>query len=143
MGNTLYKRLGGHEGLSAIVHYALNNHLKHPAITVRFENADIPKLQGIAVEFFGMGSGGPEHYSGRDLLEAHKGMNISEREFVDVIDDILAALDKKWGSPGKPDRSPGHPVFHERSDCARLCEVPLLAAYRSPTSELGPKTVKE
>jgi len=46
------------------------------------------------VEFFGMGSGGPEPYTGRNMLDTHKGMNISEQEFLAVIDDIMAALDK-------------------------------------------------
>jgi len=99
MENTLYERLGGHDGISAIVHDVLRNHLENPAVRARFENADIPKLHRLAVEFFGMGAGGPEHYSGRDMLAAHKGMNISEQEFVAVIDDILAALDKNGISP--------------------------------------------
>ena len=33
-------------------------------------------------------------YTGRDLLTAHQGMNISEQEYVAVMDDILGALDK-------------------------------------------------
>lgn len=99
MEKTLYERLGKHEGISAIVHDVLNNHLKNPVVKARFENVDIPKLHRLAVEFFAMGSGGPEQYSGRDMLEAHKGMNISEQEFVAVIDDTLAALDKNGIGP--------------------------------------------
>ncbi len=99
MEKTLYERLGGHDGLSAIVHDVLDNHLNNPAVKTRFQNADIPKLHRLAVEFFGMGSGGPERYTGREMLEAHKGMNISEQEFVAVIDDILEAMDKHKISP--------------------------------------------
>ena len=39
------------------------------------------------------GTGGPQAYSGKDMLAAHKGMNISEQEFMAVLDDILAALE--------------------------------------------------
>lgn len=33
-------------------------------------------------------------YSGKDMLEAHRTMNISHREFMAVIDDVMRALDK-------------------------------------------------
>jgi hemoglobin len=48
----------------------------------------------MATEFFCAGSGGPEPYSGRDMLTTHKGMNISEQEYMAVMDDILGALAK-------------------------------------------------
>lgn len=47
----------------------------------------------MSVEFFRTGAGGPETYSGRDMRTAHQGMNISEQEFIAVIDDILGAMD--------------------------------------------------
>ena len=94
MEGTLYQRLGGAEGLSAIVDDVLKNHLNNPIVAVRFESKDLEQLHRLAVEFFGMGSGGPEKYTGRDMLTTHKGMNISEQEFIAVIDDILDALDK-------------------------------------------------
>ena len=48
----------------------------------------------MAKEFFAAGSGGPDPYTGRDMLTTHKGMNVSEQEFIAVVDDILWALDK-------------------------------------------------
>ena len=94
MTASLYERLGGGDGLSVIVKDTLDNHLNNPLVRSRFQSADIDKLHRLAVEFFGMGSGGPEQYSGRDMLKTHRGMNISEQEFIAVIDDILEALDK-------------------------------------------------
>ena len=93
MTESLYQRLGGADGLSKIVKCALDNHLKNPVVSTRFQGSDMNKLHRLAVEFFGMGSGGPEQYTGRDMKTAHQGMNISEQEFVAVIDDILQALD--------------------------------------------------
>ena len=46
------------------------------------------------VEFLCAGSGGPQTYTGKDLVSAHKGMNVSEQELVAAIDDILAAMTK-------------------------------------------------
>ena len=48
----------------------------------------------MAVEFFCAGCGGPEAYTGRDLKLAHRGMNISEQEYMAAMDDILGALQK-------------------------------------------------
>jgi hemoglobin len=92
--SSLYERLGGAIGLSAIVKDTLDNHLNNPLVKTRYQGADHDKLHRLSVEFFGMGSGGPEQYTGRDMLETHRGMNISEQEFIAVIDDILEALDK-------------------------------------------------
>ena len=94
MSETLYDRLGGEAGISAIAKDTINNHLINPKIMVRFQGADTAKLHQLVVEFFGMGSGGPQKYSGRDMKEAHRKMNINEEEFVAVIDDALKALDK-------------------------------------------------
>ena len=41
-----------------------------------------------------MGTGGPQEYTGRNMLDTHRGMNISEQEYMEVLDDIIAALDK-------------------------------------------------
>lgn len=99
MSKSLYERLGGAQGLSAIVKDTLDNHLANPVVKTRFENHEYAKLHRLAVEFFGMGSGGPEQYTGRSMLDTHRGMNISEQEFIAVIDDILAALDKNGIDP--------------------------------------------
>ena len=55
---------------------------------------DLDHATKMAAEFFAAGSGGPDPYSGRDMLTTHKGMNVSEQEFIAVVDDIMWALDK-------------------------------------------------
>ncbi len=45
-------------------------------------------------EQVGAATGGPETYTGKDMFNAHKGMNISEEEFLAVIEDVLNALQK-------------------------------------------------
>jgi hemoglobin len=40
------------------------------------------------------GTGGPQEYKGRDMKTAHTGMNRSEAEFVAVLDNLLAAMNK-------------------------------------------------
>lgn len=90
---SLYERLGRREGISRITHDLIRNHLANPTVKTRFEGVeDLQRLERHAVEFFCAGAGGPEAYTGRDMLSTHRGMNISEQEFVAVVDDAMAAL---------------------------------------------------
>jgi len=91
---SLYERLGGSEGIMRVALDIIALHLKNPVVAPRFEVADRDKLVRMAHEFMCVGCGGPEKYSGRDMREAHKGMNISEQEYIAVLDDILLALAK-------------------------------------------------
>ena len=95
MTESLYERLGKTEGIGRIVDDVMAAHLKNAIIKARYEAIeDIDHATKMAAEFFAAGSGGPDPYTGRDMLTTHKGMNISEQEFIAVVDDILWALDK-------------------------------------------------
>lgn len=95
MSTSLYERLGGAQGISRIVDDVVAGHLANPVVRTRFENVkDLAHLKKMAHEFFCMGSGGPQAYTGKDMLAAHRGMNISEQEYLAVMDDIVQALDK-------------------------------------------------
>lgn len=90
---TLYERLGKREGIARIARTLIDNHLVNPLVKNRYAGIeDMPAVEARVVDFFCMGTGGPETYSGRDMLNTHRGMNISEQEFVSVIDDAMAAL---------------------------------------------------
>ena len=92
---SLYERLGRREGITRITADLMKNHMANPLVSKRYESsADLERVERRAVEFFCAGSGGPESYSGKDMLSTHKGMNINEQEFVTVIDDAMAALEK-------------------------------------------------
>lgn len=95
MSTTLYQRLGEIDGIARIVDDVIAAHLANPVVKTRFENAkDLGRLRQMACEFFCAGTGGPQAYTGRDMLAAHKGMNISEQEYLEVMDDIIGALVK-------------------------------------------------
>ena len=63
-----------------------------PLVNARYGASDMPKFEQRVIEFFCAGAGGPETCAGKDMLATHKGMNISEQEFVTVVDDAMAAL---------------------------------------------------
>lgn len=89
---TLYERLGGAAGIHAITEDIWANHVSNPAIKSRYVNSDPENVKRLVREMFGAGTGGPETYTGKDMLSAHRGMNISDQEFNAVVDDVLKAL---------------------------------------------------
>lgn len=105
MSQTLYDRLGGISGITQVVNDAVEAHLNNPLVNSRFKNnPNIDHAKKMSVDFFCSGAGGPQTYSGRDMLTTHQGMNISEQEFIAVVDDILGAMDKnKLGDDVKND----------------------------------------
>lgn len=91
---SLYERLGRRDGITRITRELMKNHLANPLVKTRFERSeDLDRVERRAVEFFCAGTGGPETYTGQDMLATHRGMNISEQEFMAVIDDAMAALE--------------------------------------------------
>lgn len=90
---TLYERLGGRPGIEAIVEDIWNNHISNPVINNRYAASDPAKVKRLVTEMCCAGFGGPETYTGKDMVSAHKGMNINEAEFIAVCDDVLRALD--------------------------------------------------
>lgn len=94
MPETLYERLGGSERIQQIANDLVDNHLKNPQIAKRFAKTDAKSVKKLAADFFIAGSGGPNVYKGKDMVAAHKGMNINNDEFMAMLDDAMAALEK-------------------------------------------------
>jgi hemoglobin len=94
MTASLYDRLGGTEGITQIASDLVEIHLANPAISPRYANSDVAMLKNGAATFFIAGTGGPTVYEGQNMLDTHRGMNISGDEFLAVLDDALEALDK-------------------------------------------------
>jgi hemoglobin len=90
----LYDRLGGKPAITAVVDEFVGNVAADNRINGRFANANIPRLKQMLVDQICQGTGGPCTYSGRDMMSAHRGMNISDAEFGALVEDLVKALDK-------------------------------------------------
>lgn len=99
---SLYERLGRRPGIEAIVEDIFHNHVTNPLIKTRYADSDPVEVKRLVTEMCCAGFGGPESYTGKDMISAHRGMNINDTEFVAVCDDVLSALDKH--SVGKRER---------------------------------------
>jgi len=94
MNQSLYERLGATAGITRLAGDLVDNHMANACIATRFAESDLPALKNAAATFFIAATGGPDVYRGKDLLAAHKGMNIAATEFMAVLDDALAAMQK-------------------------------------------------
>lgn len=96
---SLYQRLRGSEGIVALVDDIVAAHMINPTIKARFlpyarDAERLGLIKRHLCAFLETGSGGPSQYTGRSMPDAHRGMNISEAEYMAAIDDILAVLRK-------------------------------------------------
>lgn len=97
---SLYERLGGTSGIGALVDDIVAAHAANPTIRARFlpilETPDrLAVIKQHTVQFLSAGSGGPTDYRGRSMRDAHRGMNVSEAEYMAAVDDILETLKKR------------------------------------------------
>ena len=95
---TIYEKLGGAEGISGAVDQIVAKHLENEDIKHYFlpltENPEyFEQFKQHVKDFLGAGTGGGTEYKGRDMVGAHKGLNLSEADFLSAIDDILFVLD--------------------------------------------------
>lgn len=92
---TLYDRVGGQAGIDKLVNRIVDLHLQNEVVGPRYwalDNEAIDHAREKVKEFLAAGSGGPVEYTGRSMLETHTGMNVSEAEFLAVLDDIVQAM---------------------------------------------------
>ena len=89
---SLYDRLGGEDNIRKIATTLFDTHSDNPTISARYIDSDRDQVIQLVFEFLCNATGGPQEYTGRDMLTVHRGMNISEQEFMAVLDDILIAL---------------------------------------------------
>jgi hemoglobin len=95
----LFERLGGSTGINALVEDIVSLHMDNPVIRARFRPyLDTPDKLAVTKKhlcaFLEAGSGGAAQYCGRTMPDTHRGMNISEAEYMAAVDDILSALRK-------------------------------------------------
>ena len=97
---TLYRRLGGRQGIDAVVATFVANVGKDQRIQLRFLFTDLDSLRGHLSAQICEASGGPCKYTGKPMKSGHAGMHIRDAEFDAMAEDLVAAL-KAHGVPPK------------------------------------------
>ena len=91
---SLYERLGGQPAIVAVVDDFVGNIAADNRINRFFANADAVKVKRLLVEQICAGTGGPCTYTGRSMLEAHKGMGVKDADFAALVEDLVKTLNK-------------------------------------------------
>jgi hemoglobin len=91
---SLYDRLGGKPAITAVVDDFVANVAADSRINQRFAGTNIPRLKSLLVEQICEAAGGPCKYNGKNMLDAHRGMRITEGEFSALVEDLVKSLDK-------------------------------------------------
>lgn len=103
---TLYDRLGGVSAVSAVVDEFIGRVAVNPDMVRTFKpllddvgknganSARLASLRNNLIDQIGEAAGGPQKYKGKDMVTAHKGMMITEKEFNSLAADLSGALDK-------------------------------------------------
>jgi hemoglobin len=96
-GPTLYKRLGGREGIALVVDDFVGHVLADGRVNARFRGLDPPRvsrLKSHLADFLCDAAGGPCSYVGRDMKTAHRGMGITDAEWDATVEALVKALAK-------------------------------------------------
>jgi hemoglobin len=102
---SLWDRLGGQLAVKAVVHDFVAAAATDPKVNF-MRGKPLPDAEGIAkledkvVEFISSATGGPLKYTGKDMVAAHTGMNITNEEFDALAGHLVATL-KKFNVPEK------------------------------------------
>jgi hemoglobin len=94
---SLYKRLGGREGIALVVDDFVANLVADNRVNARFKAMQPPavfKLKANLSDQICEATGGPCAYVGRDMKTAHKGLGVTEAEWNATVEALGKALGK-------------------------------------------------
>ena len=96
MSDTLYTRLGGYDGIAAVVENLLPRLAKDPRLARFWQHRGedgVRREKQLLIDFLCASAGGPLLYVGRYMKTSHKGMAISEDDWRAFIGHVEATLD--------------------------------------------------
>lgn len=96
--DSLYERLGGRPGVQAVASGLVDRILLDNRVNTWFvntaasdKNAEAYKLK--LYDFICEATGGPCHYTGRNMVAAHRGRYVTSDAFEAVVQDLVSVLD--------------------------------------------------
>lgn len=95
---TLYKRLGGYDGVTDYVALVFPRVATHPALAHLFRGHGKDSQQRqfqLVVELVCNATGGPCSYTGRDMRKVHDGLGISDEGWAVFMKIIADGMDEK------------------------------------------------
>lgn len=87
-----YQRIGGADAVTTVVQLFYDRVLADPALAGYFTDVDLPRLKRHQVLLISQVLGGPAAYDGRDLRDAHVGLQITSNHYSRVFGHLVAVL---------------------------------------------------
>lgn len=89
---SVYERIGGEPAVDAAVDIFYRKVLADDRISHFFDTVDMERQAAKQKAFLTMAFGGPNSYSGKDMREGHKHMNLNETHFNAVVENLASTL---------------------------------------------------
>ena len=89
---SVYEKIGGAAAVDAAVDIFYRKVLADDRISEFFDTVDMEGQHAKQKAFLTMAFGGPNDYTGKDMREAHKHMNLTEEHFNAVAENLVGTL---------------------------------------------------
>ncbi|NQD36503.1 group 1 truncated hemoglobin [Permianibacter sp. IMCC34836] len=93
--DSLYTRIGGLPVLQKITSRLVDRSSTEPVTKRSFNKVNLDRVKEKLAEQFCVLAGGPCTYTGDDMKLVHQGLNISEREFYGLVEQLRQVLDSE------------------------------------------------
>lgn len=90
--SSVFEKIGGEAAVNAAVDIFYKKVLADDRINQFFDTVDMDGQIAKQKAFLTMAFGGPNNYSGKDMREAHKHMNLTEDHFNAVAENLVGTL---------------------------------------------------
>ncbi len=94
-GDAVYKAFHEQAGISRMVETLVKLYRSDPRLKDIFAAADDEKLHKLLTEQICYVTGGPCHYTGRDMEAAHKDMGVQQADFNALVEDLQMSMDQE------------------------------------------------
>lgn len=91
---SIYDKIGGTKSVKAAVDIFYGKVLADPVVNGFFKNTDMDAQRAKQVKFLAFVMGGPEKWQGKSMLEAHKGMNLTDEHFNHIAGHLQTTLEE-------------------------------------------------
>jgi hemoglobin len=93
MEPTLYDQIGGADGITRLVDIFYSRVLADPGLKPFFAGVEMAKLRRMQAEMFSAALGGPQKYSGRTMVQAHRHLKIGLQDYQRFTRHLFDTLD--------------------------------------------------
>lgn len=119
---SLYERLGGEEGIRAVVEEFYDRVLADDALAPLFAEADVAYLEDTLTSFLCAAAGGPERYDGPPVREAHRDVPLEPHHVWRAVSHLGASLEALDVPEEDADKVVNAVAIYEEDLLARLHE---------------------